>query len=91
MFMSQSLTEHLIRGVGGWACIALALWLAPTSLWALLLLPLALVFFRGCPMCWTIGLFETLRHRLRGQAQADRAQFCTACEVKRDSEERYGP
>jgi len=33
-----------------------------------LLLPLGLVALRGCPMCWTMGLFETIAHKVRGPA-----------------------
>jgi hypothetical protein len=35
-----------------------------TTLWpSLVLLPLSLYLLRGCPVCWTIGLFETIAMR----------------------------
>ncbi|MBJ7530359.1 MAG: hypothetical protein JHD04_12675, partial [Nocardioides sp.] len=36
------------------------------SAWWLLLLPLAVVSWRGCPTCWTLGLAQTLS---RGRAE----------------------
>jgi hypothetical protein len=60
LFASQSLLGHLLRG-------SVAVWLL---VWAIqhqtqvalsLLAALgALIAFRGCPICWTIGLVETL-------------------------------
>jgi hypothetical protein len=63
-FGSSSVTTHLLRGAGGLAVLALAMHAESISIWlALLLLPVALWLFRGCPVCWTVGLFETLAHR----------------------------
>ncbi|HZX03133.1 hypothetical protein [Kribbella sp.] len=36
--------------------------------WSLLLLPVTVVAFRGCPTCWVIGLIETIS---RGKLQRD--------------------
>lgn len=68
MFASRSLTEHLIRGGLGVAALVLGLYLADRWWLALLLLPAALVAFRGCPMCWTVGLMETLGRSSRSAA-----------------------
>lgn len=65
MFASESLTGHLLRG-------ALGIWLL---VWAVQhqtqgALPWvaafgALLAFRGCPMCWTIGLVESVLLKIR--------------------------
>jgi hypothetical protein len=61
LFASQSVAVHLIRGVIGIAALGLALSIAKDAPLASVVLALvALLAFRGCPMCWTIGLAETL-------------------------------
>ncbi len=63
-FASRNLRTHLFRGTAGLGALGLALWLEQTSAWlSLALVPIAIWFFRGCPMCWTIGLFETAAQR----------------------------
>lgn len=68
LFATQTLTGHVIRGAAAFALIYLAIvhqHLHPaTSLLAGLL---ALVAMRGCPVCWTIGLVETIRQKGRLQ------------------------
>lgn len=65
MFASATLVEHLLRGAAGIGAIWLAV-VFSASLWLSLGLGvLALLAFRGCPMCWTVGLVETVRARLR--------------------------
>lgn len=65
IFASNSLIEHLARGVGGIAALAGAIlvaqgssewWAVPASLG---LGAVTLILFRGCPVCWAIGLIET--------------------------------
>jgi hypothetical protein len=66
-FASTSLAVHLLRGLAGFAALAGALWSAQDwPLAALALGALALVAWRGCPTCWTIGLIETASCRARG-------------------------
>ncbi len=66
MFASRTLVEHLVRGLAAVLAITTAATLpaiAPAwiSMPAIVLLGgSALVLLRGCPMCWTIGLVETL-------------------------------
>lgn len=64
LFATQTLTGHLIRGAVAFSLLYLAIGqqhLHPVaSLGAGLL---ALVAMRGCPICWTIGLAETIRQR----------------------------
>jgi hypothetical protein len=61
---SNSVTEHLVRGLLGFiALIGAVLVMLHGSMWSI---PLALVgaaFLRGCPTCWMIGLMETLTKR----------------------------
>ena len=72
MFASRSLTEHIARGLVGLSCVVATVVYSTTLPWlAFVLLPLALLSFRGCPMCWTIGLAETVSARLRGKRKAD--------------------
>lgn len=71
MFESKTLAEHLARGALGIAALAAALALAPSRPLALALVPVALVALRGCPMCWTIGLAQTVVARLRGRNAPD--------------------
>jgi hypothetical protein len=79
MFASQSLTEHILRGLGGFLLLVLAVWFAPTFWGALLLVPLGLVFLRGCPMCWTVGLVETLWNTMRRRDGQTPVEFCSSC------------
>ncbi len=69
MFESRGLVEHLARGVFGIGALALAVLLPSLHVvWSLLLVALGLVALRGCPMCWTLGLVQTLQAKLRGRA-----------------------
>jgi hypothetical protein len=66
-FTSPSLLRHLTRGVVGFGGLIGSVAFLPLAGPAgLLLLPVGLPALRGCPMCWTIGLIQTLsRDRLR--------------------------
>jgi hypothetical protein len=60
MFASRTLIEHILRGAVGIGALWLAVTIAATDPWSSLVLgALVLLAFRGCPICWTIGLFET--------------------------------
>lgn len=59
MFASRSVPVHVARGVLGLVALVAAIALAPTSGWFLLLLPLTVVLWRGCPTCWLMGLIAT--------------------------------
>jgi hypothetical protein len=64
-FASGGLLEHLGRGALGVLAIVAAVWVAQAvSAWWAMPVSLALgvgslVAFKGCPVCWTIGLVET--------------------------------
>jgi hypothetical protein len=60
-FASPSLSRHLARGAIGFGLIGSAIGLTPSvGPEMLLLAPLGMVALRGCPMCWTLGLVETI-------------------------------
>ena len=70
-FASGSITEHALRGVVGFGAIVWAIKLTnltgPAPLAGSIALGvLALIAFRGCPICWTIGLGQTLFQRRPG-------------------------
>ena len=65
LFATQTLTGHMIRGVVALALLYLAIGQQHVHPGASLLAGLlALVAMRGCPVCWTIGLVETIQQRL---------------------------
>jgi hypothetical protein len=64
MFASGTVVGHLMRGGIAAALIAWALHASdPAS--AVVAIVLAVVAMRGCPLCWTLGLVETIGNRLR--------------------------
>ncbi|HEY9264056.1 hypothetical protein ACWEOO_20415 [Kribbella sp. NPDC004138] len=68
-FASASLPRHLLRGLIGFGSLIAAFALLPSvGPLSLLLLPVTLLAFRGCPTCWVIGLIETVS---RGRLQRD--------------------
>ena len=61
---SRSVVAHLFRGLvaavdGGWALPNLS----DHPFLAVGGFAVAVVAMRGCPMCWTVGLFETIMRR----------------------------
>jgi hypothetical protein len=72
-FASRSIAVHLVRGMAGALSLAavpaLPFASAPigSSLVAAGLLALTLVAWRGCPMCWVVGLTQTIANALRNQ------------------------
>ena len=59
MFASRSVAVHLVRGGLGLVALVAGIALASQSGWWLLLLPLTVVLWRGCPTCWVMGLIAT--------------------------------
>jgi hypothetical protein len=60
-FASHSITEHIIRGIVGVVLLWQAVSIASTNpIGSIGLGILMMIAFRGCPVCWTIGLFETV-------------------------------
>ena len=73
MFQSGSVARHVIKGILGFGFLAIALQYASVlGWWTLVPVAGALVCFQGCPMCWTVGLIDTVLHR----------KTSTACAVK---------
>ncbi len=71
VYGNRSLRMHLLRGTIGVAALVLALRGYQSVGWpALGLLGITIWMFKGCPMCWTIGLFETLASKIH--ARSDR-------------------
>jgi len=64
MLTSSSVASHIVRGVVGAGLLSIAL-LYSSSLgwWAAIPAVGALLCFRGCPMCWTAGLIESVLDR----------------------------
>ena len=61
MFGSAFLGAHLMRGAAAAALLAWAIVHQTAHPWLSLGAGVAaLVVLRGCPMCWTVGLVETL-------------------------------
>jgi hypothetical protein len=61
MFCSTSITLHLLRGAGAFVLLLTAV--SATGFPALLRMAAvggAFLLMRGCPMCWLIGLQQTL-------------------------------
>jgi hypothetical protein len=67
MFASRSVRAHVVRGVLGLVVLVTGIALASQSGWWLLLLPVTVVLWRGCPTCWVMGLIAT-----RGRAASCR-------------------
>jgi hypothetical protein len=65
MFASKSIVAHILRGVTAAALIVWALDLQSTEpVFALAAGTAAVIAMRGCPLCWMLGLFETISGRL---------------------------
>jgi hypothetical protein len=61
VFGNRTILIHLVRGSLGFAALFAAVGCYDVIGWpALLMLPVVLWAFKGCPMCWTVGLFETV-------------------------------
>lgn len=66
MFASNTVIEHLLRGVVGIAAFVAAGILAPSApLFSLALFPVAFFALRGCPICWTVGFVQTVAAKVR--------------------------
>ena len=64
MFKSRSVARHLVRGITGFGPLYITLYYGSVlGWWTLAPAAAALVCLRGCPMCWTVGLIETVLDR----------------------------
>jgi hypothetical protein len=76
-FASPSITIHLARGasaalLGFLAMLSLHTMTLGGSIGAVIAAGGALFMLRGCPMCWTLGLFETVANRIAQRAAPPR-------------------
>ena len=64
MYCSSSVSVHLLRGAAAIALLVASVLLSSYGLvWSAMAAIGAVVLLRGCPICWLIGLFETLKNR----------------------------
>jgi hypothetical protein len=76
-FASSSITIHLARGASAALLAFLAMLAQHTmtpagSLGAAVAAGGALFMLRGCPMCWTVGLIETVAARIAQRSSSPR-------------------
>ena len=63
MVCSTSVSVHLLRGAAAIFLIFSAVYLSAYGvLWSAIAVVGAVVMLRGCPMCWLMGLFETIKN-----------------------------
>jgi hypothetical protein len=65
VFGSKSLIGHLLRGLIGFVAVYWAFTHQSELVLSVPATGAALVLFRGCPVCWTVGLMETIAGKLR--------------------------
>lgn len=67
LFATASLAGHLLRGAAAFGLLYLAITQQHAHPVASLVAGLAaLVAMRGCPVCWALGLLETIASPIRG-------------------------
>ena len=72
-FGNRSLVVHLARGLIGVIALVVALRGYDAIGWpALLVAGVTIWAFKGCPMCWTVGLIETIAFSVLSRADVDR-------------------
>jgi hypothetical protein len=85
-FASSSLTRHLVRGgIGFGSLIGSVAFVPVTGPVSLLLLPVGVLALRGCPMCWAVGLIQTVsRGRLRRTCEDGACRLTVADRARED-------
>jgi hypothetical protein len=65
VFASKSLAAHFVRGVIAAALLTWAvLHRSPHPAFTVVAVIVAVVAMRGCPLCWAMGLIETVGQRI---------------------------
>jgi hypothetical protein len=65
LFASRTVSGHVLRGAVAFILLYAAIRQQHAHpVWSLLAGLMALVAMRGCPVCWTIGLVESIHQRL---------------------------
>ncbi|MES2949506.1 MAG: hypothetical protein V4858_13275 [Pseudomonadota bacterium] len=68
MYCSSSVSVHLLRGGAAIGSIFAAFYLSRYGIvWSAIAGIGAIALLRGCPMCWLMGLFETVRQKGRAE------------------------
>ena len=68
MLASRTIAAHMVRGVVAAALIIFAVLLQSSNpAFAVAAGILAVIAMRGCPLCWTLGLFETIGESIRAR------------------------
>lgn len=67
-FASESLLGHLIRGAVAAVLLVWAFQHPAHEALSVLAAIGALIAFRGCPVCWTVGLAETVAQKFKRPA-----------------------
>ena len=71
LFASKSLVAHIVRGMIAAVLITWALLHQLSNpAFAVAAGVVALVVMRGCFLCWTIGLLETVGHKIKARRSA---------------------
>ena len=64
IFPSRTVLFHIFRGILGFGFLAIALEYSHTlGWWTLVPVIAAIICLGGCPMCWIIGLIDTVLRR----------------------------
>jgi hypothetical protein len=80
MFASQTIAAHLMRGAIAAALITWALQHQSSDpAFAVAAGVVAVIAMRGCPLCWTVGLVETIGERIRVRRGHTYASGCRSC------------
>jgi hypothetical protein len=67
MFESRGIVAHVVRGAIGLSALAGALAMASTHpVLSAAAVVVGVIALRGCPMCWTLGLMQTVAAKIRG-------------------------
>jgi len=71
-FRSPTIAVHVLRGILGIGFLYVALnYSSELGWWVLMPLAAALLFLGGCPMCWIVGLVDTVLRRKTGPSCVD--------------------
>ena len=77
LFASKSLVAHMLRGVIAAALITWAFFYSLSHpAFAVAAGVVALVVMRGCPLCWTVGLLETICEKFNARGSASSTPNC---------------
>ena len=60
-FGNKTIRVHLIKGLLGLIALYISINTMSRTVWpSIILIPLVLYLLKGCPLCWTMGLIETI-------------------------------